>query len=145
MNLISRRVDLFIIGVHTAAPPSAAEWEQLLELGRCAPPGHLGTLIYTEGGSPSALQRKQLRETMTQSKLESQRTAVLTDSLIARTAITALNIFLGGTLKAFSPTAVEAALSYLEAPTKVRPLLIQALEEMKSELGIGLLANNKHY
>jgi hypothetical protein len=135
MNFSCQRVGQFVVGVHTSIHPTQEEWEQLLDLARVPPEQHTGSLIYTEGGSPSALQRKQLRDAMVQAKIASQLSAVLTDSIIARTAITALNLFLGNRVRAFPSTAIDEGLTYIQAPLDVWPQIKQVLDELKLKVG----------
>jgi hypothetical protein len=67
---------------------------------------------------------------------ESPPSAVLTDSVVARSAITALNLFLGGKVKALAPHEIEEGLHYIGAPQAQWPAFKQALEDLKRELGL---------
>lgn len=125
-----------MIAVHTAEHPTATEWNEVIELTTQSPVKFAGSLVYTEGGSPSALQRKQLRDALVQSGSEKQLTAVLTESIVARTAITALNLFLGGTVKPFPPNEIEEALRYINTPSSLWKTMQDNLKEMKHALGI---------
>lgn len=137
MNFKCLRVDKFVVGVHTSIAPTQEEWEQLLALAKVPPDQHTGSLIYTEGGAPSALQRRQLRDVMIGNKIATQLSAVLTNSVIARTAITALNLFLNNRVRAFPLHAIDEGLLYIKAPPDLWPRLKQTLEELKSEVGAG--------
>jgi hypothetical protein len=133
MNLIQKITGQFFVAVHTAQNPTREEWDQFV--------GSIdstvkGSLIFTMGGSPSALQRKQMRDAMAQFKIIDKPSAILTDSIIARTAITAINAFTGGTARAFPLNAVNEALLYIKAPLELWPQLKQTLREFQSELGI---------
>src|SRR5690606_12922715 len=95
-NYLFRWVEGFLLAAHTATNPSHAEWGAMTTYVKSLRPDQLkGTLVYTEGGSPNALQRKQLRDAFLQGRGVSPPSAVLTNSALARTAITALNLFLG--------------------------------------------------
>lgn len=93
-------------------------------------------LVHTEGGSPSALQRKQLREFV--ERHGAMRGAILTESVIARMAITAINLFSKGLSTPFAPSAIDDALVHLQTPKKDWAEAKAALAELKKELGIGV-------
>jgi hypothetical protein len=132
-NLVWRIVEHIYVGVHNTQPPSQTEWDAMLaDLAR---DGAIKiALIHSEGGSPSALQRKQLRDVSRE--IGVLRGAVLTGSVVARAAITAINLFSKNFSTAFPPHEVDAALSHLEAPREHWPLLKKELAALKRELSI---------
>ena len=130
-NLAWSWVENFYVGVHTANTPFTQEWEAMIS--EINARKFSGSLIYTEGGAPSALQRKQLRDTIGQTPMN---TAVLTNSSIARTAITALNLFMRNPVRAFPPNDLEAALQYVQAPPRLWPTMKQELYALKQQLGL---------
>jgi hypothetical protein len=82
------------------------------------------------GGSPSAFQRKQLREVIKSADVQS---AVLTNS-----AITALNLFMRNPIRAFAPNDIEQALAYIKAPAAFIPEIKSSLQRLKQELQISI-------
>jgi hypothetical protein len=58
----------------------------------------------------------------------------LTHSLVARAAMTAINLFFDNKFKAFSPDAIDDALSYLGPPTSTWPELKRVMKELRSQL-----------
>jgi hypothetical protein len=124
-------VEGFIITVHTEQAPSSQERTTMVSDPRLA--SYTGALIYTLGGSPGALQRKQLRDAISSKETCA---AVLTSSAIARAAITALNLFTRNAIRAFAPSDLEQALTHLKAPESLRPQLKTALAQLKQELQI---------
>jgi hypothetical protein len=134
-NLAWRFVEDVYVGAHTAKPPSQPEWdsmlEQVLQNGRI----RVG-LIYTEGGSPSALQRKQLRDVT--ERLNMRGSAILTSSVVARAAITAINLFSKDFSAAFPPHHIENALRHLGVSVELWPTIKKELAAVKRELSITL-------
>lgn len=97
-----------------------------------------GFLVYTFGGAPNALQRKQLREGL-QSVFGDNHppsSIVMTGSVVVRTAITALNLFSGNRLKAFGFHELEEAFQYIKAPQEMWTDIKKNIDEMKAELGL---------
>jgi hypothetical protein len=131
-NLVWCWSDDILLLAQTKAPPSPGEWGSLLA-GMRKP--YRGALVYTEGGAPSALQRKQLRDTVFRDG-DIPPSAILTDSTVVRAAMTALNLFLGGRIKAFPYEEIEAGLRYIGAPEAQWPSLKQALAELRREIGL---------
>jgi hypothetical protein len=133
MNAIKQVVDPFILMAHTAANPTREEWSQFTG---ALTENIKGFLIYTRGGSPSALQRKQMRLIMDVLKISETPSAVLTEANSARDAVTALNLFFGGTVKTFPPEALEEALLYIKAPPQQWPQLKQTLYNLTQKLDL---------
>jgi hypothetical protein len=130
-NLVWAWVEDFHVGVHTATTPSAEEWDAMVADLKTRKMS--GSLIYTLGGSPSAKQRKQLRDTIGERAIY---TAVLTDSAIARAAIVALNLFMRNPVHPFPPDELEQALQYTKAPPRLWTELKKALHSLKLQLNI---------
>jgi hypothetical protein len=128
--------DRFMIAVHNTLNAPTPDWNNYIEAILLSPVVVAGFLVYTEGGAPSAIQRKQLRDALIQRGNHTQPAGILTESIIARTAITALNLFLGGTVKAVPPHNIDEALTYIKAPPELWPQLKKTLDELKREIGI---------
>jgi hypothetical protein len=135
-NMIGRLVGNFYVGVHTKHPPDQNEWELMFsDMGQGKP---RGALFHTDGGAPSAFQRKQLRDFVV-TYPHPLKGAILTDSVIARMAITAINLFTKGLSTPFAPYEIDAALTHLGVPKELWPEMKRVLAELKKELGIGVV------
>jgi hypothetical protein len=98
-----------IIVVHPRTAPSDQEWEAYLAEYIKYDPEKLLTLVLTDGGGPSAGQRKAVND-MLQGR--TTRAAVVTKSPIVRGVVSALGWF-NPKIKTFPPTNVDGALKYL--------------------------------
>jgi hypothetical protein len=123
------------ISVMNKNTPSREEWDDMVQ--KLTPLiGELrGTIVYTEGGSPSAMQRRHLRNLFNQ---KSPPAAIITESIVAHTAITALNLFFSGSFRAFSPRSLREALLYVNAPSSSWDSIYKTFLELAQELGISL-------
>lgn len=101
-----------MILVHGDAPPSDPDWEVYAsELHRIYPQGKLRrVLVFSDGPGPNASQRQRLHH----NGVHPLQTAVVTHALLARGIVTALSWFYE--IRAFAPTALDAAFSYLTIP-----------------------------
>jgi hypothetical protein len=131
-NLAWCFVERIYVGVHTIQPPSQEEWDAMLK----DLSAHQATLavVHTEGGSPSAFQRKQLRDISEQIGLT--RSVVLTSSAVARAVVTTFNLFSKGFASAFSPKQIDNALTYLEIAPNQWPAIKKEIVSRKRELSI---------
>jgi hypothetical protein len=119
-------------GIHVSAfgvnPPSNEEWNAMIN-GFIANQSQItGVLVYTAGGAPNALQRKRSRDISNMPK-----TALLTDSALARAAMTALNLFIKS-FKAFAPNDLNGAFEYLAVPPDSQDAIKQTLSALQQEL-----------
>src|SRR5450432_2876646 len=103
--------DTIFICYHTAENPTDGEWDKMLTLFLGSLPTMRGVLIFSDGGGPNIAQRERLAEMI---KLI-PRTAMVTDSRVARGIMTALS-WLGVTQsKTFPTSRIADALGYLGA------------------------------
>ncbi len=96
-----------------AAAPSNAEWATWVEVlrGRAHAPAGARLIVVAGDGAPGPAQRKQLIDAVKTGKLK---TAVVSDSVIARGVVTAFKWY-GLDLDAFKPGAIEAAYRFVGA------------------------------
>jgi hypothetical protein len=121
-----------LVIVHSKDPPGDEEWEQSIELHRVAGGGRaLPTLVYTDGGAPNASQRARLNAVVGVIK---PRVAVLTHSILARAAGTALTL-VNSNNRIFGPNEVERALDHLGIAATSRDLVRRTLEELRKNFG----------
>lgn len=93
-----------------------------------------GVLVLPGSPVPSATQRGQLTEALGGSTV---RAAVLSDSALARTALTAINFFVQGQARAFAADQVDSALTHLGVPQDQRAQMRQAMATLQQELARG--------
>ncbi|HKU42739.1 MAG TPA: hypothetical protein VJR89_31490 [Polyangiales bacterium] len=132
-------IDGIWVGVHTAAAPTAEEWQtHCLNIEQVRNDTR-GVLVYTEGGGPSTGQRKEMRAAL--QGLAPPPSAILTDSALVRGIVTALNWTFGGEkIAAFPPGALPRALHYLErnGAAPKHGAITRALGVLANELSIEL-------
>ncbi len=90
-----------------------------------------GVLVLPGSAVPSATQRAKLTEVLGGAPIPA---AILSSSMLTRTAMTALNYFLHGRARAFAPDQLEAAFDYLGVPREERPRMRQAMASMQGEV-----------
>src|SRR5262249_28734104 len=113
--------------------PTDPEWDVYLEDIAGIAKRHKGvvrSLVFTEGGPPTPVQRKKLGAL---SKTMIARSAVITSSVIARTVVTAIAWF-GFDIRSFSPTNVEQAYAFLDVTPEEALWLKATRERLVSEL-----------
>ena len=129
-NFVWRIVGDVHVNAMTKDNPTFAEWEEMVtEFQQRGSEIH-ALLIYTEGGAPNALQRKKLRDTQT----TMPQAAVLTNSIVARMAMTAINLFFDNKFKAFASEGIDEALRYLASPPTNWPEIKRALAELREQV-----------
>lgn len=122
----------FLIEVHSEHAPSDADWELLLEMAREHGADGKGCLVVSAGGAPNAAQRRALASLPHVAKVP---TAVVTPSVFARGAVTALG-WLGNSIRAFAPDALDAAMGYAGVAAEDRPLILAVVNELQHALRI---------
>ncbi len=132
-SFAARRVRNVIVYVHTALPPSDAEWDGVLEYytgTEAVDP--LLTLVYSAGGAPNASQRARLNVVLGARRA---RIAVLTPSALARAAGTAVSLFRPD-VHVFGPHELGPALEHLGVSGEQAAEVRVVLSELKEELDI---------
>jgi hypothetical protein len=119
-----------ILVIHNNINPSAFEWESMVEDMKKVGSKMRGVLVYTEGGSPNALQRKQLRDALNPDANEVAPMVILTTSVMARMAVTAFNLFFKNRLQAIEPSNYQEGFHYLGIAPSEWPKLITALDDL---------------
>jgi hypothetical protein len=108
-NLVTRRVGQMLISLENKETPTDEEWDDFLKVLREGRDDFatLKLLVITEGGGPTAAQRKRLEQALGGRTL---RVAVVTDSIKVRfivSSIALLNRFISTFSKAELPRAYE--------------------------------------
>ena len=135
-NFAFTRVGNISVVVHSGVNPLPVEWDSMIADMQTFRATMKGILVYTEGGSPNATQRKQLRDVLSPETREPALTTVFTTSVVARMAVTAFNLFFGNRMRAIDPSAYEEGLTHLGVPKKEWPALMKALEELAKSINI---------
>jgi len=106
----STRPGLYLL-VHNRQPPEPAIWNQYLaELDRQRTLiTRVRTLVFSDGGGPSLVQRRQLNEIL---RGYSTLVAVVSTSSLVRNIVRALNVF-NPDIRVFPPASVEGAYQHL--------------------------------
>jgi hypothetical protein len=112
-------VDDLLILCHSEDNPSEAEWDRWIATERLRK--HRALLVLTRGGSPNSRQRARVAELLGATAGPTPPVALLTDSTVLRTLMTAFTWLLGRQhrMKAFSPEAVEDAVAW--TAVEIRP------------------------
>ncbi len=108
-----------------------AVWDELLEEIAARRATLEGVLVLPGSTVPTATQRARLTEALGGSRVKA---AILSTSVLTRTAITALNYFVLGEARAFAPDQLEAALDYLAVPRELRPQIVHAMAVLKDQV-----------
>ena len=123
--------DLFLV-VHRAAPPSDSEWSAYLATWKGIDMARSRTLVFTDGGGPSTIQRKRANDLL---RGQESTTAVVTSSALVRGIVVSLSWF-NPKIRAFSPEEGVAAFRYLSVhePDAIAGLWRKA-EDLRERLG----------
>lgn len=99
-----------MVVIHTSQPPSDAEWKEYVEGVASLDLSTARSIVITDGGAPSAHQRKVLNDVIGGRQPPG---VVISPSTFVRGVVTALSWFNPG-LKAFAPEDFDNACKYLE-------------------------------
>jgi len=121
-----------VVFVNLDRTPTDAEWNAyhaaVLDAGRTY--GVARVLVFSEGGAPTAKQRKRAGELTAVIK---SRTAVVSDSFIARSIVTALG-WLRLDIKGFARAEQAKAFAFLELSSAESEWALRAVQEMQTQL-----------
>ncbi len=110
-------LDRVALCLHSERDPTDAEWDAMVEKLERERRSFDTVVAVTLGGTPSARQRKIIRDV-----LQNVRTVVVTDSSMARGAVTALS-WIGVSIEAAPLTELRAVFEKLGPPEVVQRLL----------------------
>jgi hypothetical protein len=126
-----RSADLFVV-IHPNRPPADNEWLAYLRSWSGHDMSRMRTLVFTDGGGPSAAQRKLATEALGG---KASLTAVVSSSPMVRGVVTALSWF-NPKIKAFSPDEAHHAFEYLRIATSEEIARTWILvERLRAKLG----------
>ena len=120
--------------VHGSLSPTDAEWNEcvayyvpLLKDGQVE---QMPTLVVTDGGGPTAMQRAKTSETL---RCKVARIAVCTDSMSARMIVNAFRLF-NGHIRAFPKNQISQALDHLRVAPHLKTRIIGEIQRMQARL-----------
>ncbi len=129
-NMAVKVVDRLFIVAYGAASPTPEEWADYLELVAHHGVDRTAQLIWTAGGEPTPAQRDKLNRLLAGREVP---VAVVTGSARVLLTVTALSWFNRG-IRAFRPSGLYGALTYLEIPTTRGPLIERELNKLRDEV-----------
>jgi hypothetical protein len=110
--MLWKRLGLTVVLVHGNAPPTDAEWAEYLRVYQDANLLQRGcSIVFTEGGAPTADQRRSLQRYTEKAPFP---TAVLTSHALVRIVISGVSWFNPG-IRAFGPADIAPALLFLKS------------------------------
>lgn len=107
-----------LVVVHGVTHPSDTDWEIYLDALRRNADLIDSQLVVTEGGSPNSAQRKTSLELASGKWERLPPTAVVTSSVLARGAVTALSWIMKERIRAFSRAEFDEACSFIGAASQ---------------------------
>jgi len=132
-NVIDR---LFIV-VYGTANPTDEEWDEYLDLVKRHGVDRTMQLIYTDGGEPSAPQRRVLNELLAGRPVP---VAVISPLVRVRGTVTALSWF-NRKIRAFPPSAWRDAIAYLDIPGSRADLIEREVAKLRLQVGLPMPAS----
>jgi hypothetical protein len=120
------RVGEVLLIVHAARTPSDAEWDQMMASPEAHAPGAL--IVISNGVKPTPRQRGDIQQ-----HFGKIRSAILTDSVITRGAITALSWF-GMLIRGFEPADEAGAFDFVRVHQAERARISARLEELNARV-----------
>jgi hypothetical protein len=124
-------IDRLFLVVYGTANPTDEEWGEYLERTKRHGVDRTMQLIFTDGGEPSAPQRRKLNELLGGHPVP---VAVVSGSVRVRGTVTALSWF-NRRVRAFPTSAWRDAIAYLEIPASRADLIEREMQKLRLELG----------
>ena len=136
-NMAFQKVGDYIVLVHNAMAPTDEEWDEWMHLY-----AYESILVVTDGGAPTASQRKLLKTRVDQLRalpsyvpnMKEPKVATVTSSSFVRGVLTALGWFYHDSYAAFPPDHVAHALAYLGVPPKYHLAMKTAVQTLRLQL-----------
>lgn len=135
-----RVVGNVLVIANRSEPPPESEWDALMEKLRALDArgefAQMRLLVFSEGGGPNTMQRKQFTDLLAG---RTQLTAVVTDSMVARGIVTAMSWFNPMT-RAFASGHMSDALRFLQIDDAAQDAILHAASDMHTQIGLKPLA-----
>ena len=133
MHTVCTNVGDVFVAVHDAQPPTDADWNATIRHYRKFKPQIRCGLIVSEGGGPTAPQRKALAGEEASDKVPR---AVVTSSAVTRGIVTAMR-WIGQDIRAFSPDELVGAFRFLGIPDEQQKAVLDTVANLFDELRAG--------
>ena len=130
-NMAFKVIDRLMIAVYGTENPTDGEWRSYLQEIEQHGIDRTVHLIFTEGGGPTATQRRFLNTLL---GARSVPVAVMSSSAVIRGVVTALSWF-NRKIRAFPPTGLRDALAYLEIPISRTEMIEREMDSLRLSLG----------
>jgi hypothetical protein len=130
-NVAFKLIGHYLICAYNALPPSDADGRIALDVFRSLDLDKVKVLTFTQGGAPTAKQRKDINDVLNGRQLT---TAVVSDAILIRGVVTAFSWF-NTKIKAFPSSALEDAFQYLEIPTSRWSVFTEEAAKVQAEVG----------
>jgi hypothetical protein len=124
-------IDRLVLVVYGTAGPTDAQWIEHLGLVECNGIDRTAHLIVTDGGGPTAAQRRLLYGLLAG---RTRPVAVVSGSLRVRAIVTAISWF-NGAIKAFPASGLPEAIAHLEIPGSRWGLITSEVAMLARRLG----------
>jgi hypothetical protein len=121
----------YLVEVFAGDRVDNAVWAELLKDIAARRTTMKGVLVLPGSAAPSATQRAKLTEVLGGAPIPA---AILSTSMLVRTATTALNYFVHGRARAFAPDQLDAALDHLQMPPEERPRMLQTIAALQRDV-----------
>lgn len=125
-------IDGVCINVHNHVPPRAEEWDVYLEFRRQHQAEIRGILVLSEGGRPSAKQREQLRDVLSEGPVP--RVAIITQSQLVRNTAGLLTWFFKDRVRILMPREMDKAFEFLGVGPKNAERLHATISALQAEI-----------
>jgi hypothetical protein len=124
-----------LVSLHTRDAPTDDEWKECLDLYRRVfieqqGTDHVGGLAVTDGGAPNSKQRGAVKVLLQGRRVA---TAVVSESVLVRSAVTALHWF-NRDISVFPPSAMGDAVRYVGVPVERNAEVLALLKKMQRQL-----------
>lgn len=136
-NMAFQKVGDYIVLVHNAMAPTDEEWDEWMQHYT-----YESILIITDGGAPTASQRKRLKTRVDELRAspgyvpnkKEPKVATVTASSFVRGVLTALRWFYHDAYAAFPPDHINQALTYLDVPPRYHIAMKTAVQTLRLAL-----------
>jgi hypothetical protein len=132
-NLAVQLVGRTLVVVHNQQPPSDDDWQVFMQAWERNLDHVTAQLVVSDGGAPNAEQRRTSVARISARRAGPPPTAVVTASLVARGAVTALSWFIKERIRAFSPEAMSDACKFLGVAHQ-EPDLRDAVRDLRRQV-----------
>jgi len=119
--------------IHGKSSPSSLEWSRFVNHNRALVGRDLRVLVCSYGGGPDGSQRRELMEAVSHVSVP---TVIMTNSLVARGIVSALNCF-NPTIKVLPIDADAAAHRFLGLNAAEAARALELRHKLERELGLG--------